>query len=58
MSIKIFTLNEMKKVPFTMKLYGILESCIFSYLLIEDNSVGDAIEEKMIEFLKKMRWNR
>ena len=48
MSVNIFTLNAMKKSPFAMKLYD-----TFSYLLSEDNSVSDEIEEKTVELLKQ-----
>lgn len=53
MSVNIFTLNAMKKSPFAMKLYDTLGSYIFSYLLSEDNSVSDEIEEKTVELLKQ-----
>ena len=53
MSVNIFTLNEMKKTPFAMKLYDTLGGYILEYLLSEDNSVDDKIEEKTVELLKQ-----
>lgn len=53
MAVNIVTLKAMKKSEFAMPLYETLGKYIFSYLLSDNHSVDDKIEEETVDLLKQ-----